>query len=86
MFITNLIVIISIVTFTLLLLEKINLRQHLQMTVTNEVLSKLLACDFCLCFWLGLIASLFVVCITGDSWLNVCIYPICSTPIARFLL
>lgn len=78
------IVIIALITaFVVLFTEKIGLRDVIIMS-SPKVVSKLFSCDFCLCFWVSLILTFIAHFIV--NWPFTIILPICSTPIARYLL
>lgn len=78
------IIVSAFVAFVVLLIEKIGLRTYLIEALTIEPLSKMLACDFCLSFWLSFIISLVLFVITdNESYLFI---PFISTPITRILL
>ena len=78
------IIIIALITaFVVLFIEKIGLRDVIIM-YSPKLVSKLFSCDFCLCFWVSLTLTFIARFIVG--WPFVLILPICSTPIARYLL
>lgn len=73
--------------FIVLLLGKIGLRDYLIEHSRINLLSKLMACDFCLCFWISLALSIILVLYyTPMEASMIFVYAICSTPISRFIL
>lgn len=78
------IVIVALITaFTVLLISKLGLRDYIIIKGPKKV-SQLFSCDFCLCFWVGLTITLIAHFIV--DWPYTLILPVCSTPIARYLL
>lgn len=75
------------VAFFVLLFTKTNIRSALINYCDNtklKLLADMLDCDFCLCFWLSAIISIFFGLITLD--LTFIAIPFLATPIARFLV
>lgn len=73
--------------FVVLFLGKIGLRDYLIEHSRISILSKLIACDFCLCFWINLVFSTsFVLFNIPTEIPMIFVYTICSTPISRFIL
>ena len=71
--------------FIVLLISKLGFRDYI-ITRGPSVVSKLFSCDFCLCFWLSVIVSVFLFLAQSPHDALFIIVPICSTPIARYLL
>ena len=78
------VIIIALMTaFIVLLIGKLGIRDYIIIRGPKKV-SQLFSCDFCLCFWVGLTITLLAHFIV--AWPYTLILPICSTPIARYLL
>lgn len=76
-----------IVAFIVLFLNKTTIRYKLRDYADLykvSLIAKMLDCDFCLCFWLAVVLSIFVFLLFGN--LLFLFIPILSTPISRFLL
>lgn len=79
----QIVIVALIAAFTVLLISKIGLRDFIIIKGPKKV-SQLFSCDFCLCFWVGLTITLIAHFIV--DWPYTLILPVCSTPIARYLL
>lgn len=79
----NIIIVSLAVTFIILTLTKMGLREEL-MKRSNRIFYQLLGCDFCLGFWMSCFISLFLFVIFEDiSFLYI---PFLSAPLIRILL
>lgn len=75
------------VAFFVLFFTKTNIRSNLRDYYDSagpKLIADMLDCDFCLCFWLSVIISIFFGLILLD--LTFIAIPFLATPIARFLI
>lgn len=70
--------------FALSVATKWGVLEWLQVHAPNEFFNKLLNCNFCCSFWIGLILSGVLAIVTGHWYILLC--PICSTILTRDLL
>jgi len=86
------IIIFSLLTAFLILYSnktgiRYKLRDYIDLHFNNKfsnLFSKMLDCDFCLCFWLNLILAIIAIIMLQNP--NLFFIPVFSTPISRFLL
>lgn len=71
------------VTFFILLFEKWGFRNYIIEHSKIKLLSDMLSCDLCLCFWTSVVISLLASLFIGIEAFAI---PIFSTPLARRLL
>lgn len=81
----QIIIVALITTFIVLLISKIGLRDFIIMR-SPKLISKLFSCDFCLCFWTSVLISAILFLQQSPYDALFILIPICSTPIARYLL
>lgn len=78
--------VVALVTaFIVLLISRIGLRDFIIMR-GYKLTSRLFGCDFCLCFWIAVFVSAILFLRINSPDLTFILLPICSTPIARYLL
>ena len=78
------ILLVALITaFSVLLLDKTGLRAKV-VIYGSRLLSELFSCDFCLCFWIGLVFS-FIIFLHSRELTDFLI-PIFSTPLSRKLI
>lgn len=73
--------------FIILLADKLDARARVAEFLDRHgfgFLFKLVTCDFCLSFWLGVIIAALIVFFTGEP--KYYLVPLFSTPVTRFLL
>ena len=74
-----------ITTFIVLFISKIGLCDFIIMR-SPKLISKLFSCDFCLCFWASVLISAILFLQQNPYDALFIVIPVCSTPIARYLL
>lgn len=74
----------SVTAYIITLMNKWGIRNTLQSNAPNDFVWKLLDCDFCLSWWMGLVIGIVLAIALKDGWLLVC--PIVSAKISQRLL
>ena len=80
----NIICLALLAAFSLLLLDKIGLRQYIVERCPIKIFARLFACDFCLSFW----TSVIIATVAAFWWhdLTFLALPFFSVPLTRILL
>lgn len=75
-----------LVAFIMLLLAKTDLRDKIRNYFDKKgmsLIAKMLDCDFCFSFWLGVAIGLLIWAFTGRFWYEALF---CTPPIVRFII
>lgn len=81
----QIVIVALIAAFTILFISRIGLRDFIIMRSPKPI-SELFSCDFCLCFWISVLISTILFLRQSPYDALFIFIPICSTPIARYLL
>lgn len=73
-----------VVSFLVAFATKSGLRNRLIEHCEYDKIAEMLQCDFCLCWWSCLVASIIVASLFGTVWTILIAIP--ATPIAKYLL
>lgn len=81
----QIVIVALIAAFTILFISRIGLRDFIILH-SPKLISELFSCDFCLCFWVSVLISIILFLYQSPHDILFILIPICSTPIARYLL